>query len=315
MRWSNPIVSADTTDGPFWAASPPVFLPGPEGTFDEVAVKDPSIVFYEGRWRLFYTACGKGKYSLGYVSAEDLEGLESAPRARLERCRGRGDPYAAAPQVFYFAPQEMWYLVFQTRDSNYQPVFSTSDTIEDPASWTAPQNLVEKTEPEKWIDFWVVCDEKSAYLFYTRAHRDIYVMTTSIEDFPKGFGDVRKVFSHVHEAVHVYKVKNEDEYHLFFETETPEGLRRFGLATASRPLGPWTLKTDDFATGERLRYEEGAERWTDEVSHGEMIRSGYDQGLEYDPERPRFLIQGIKASEHRGPYPDLSWKLGVLVRK
>jgi predicted GH43/DUF377 family glycosyl hydrolase len=48
-----------------WSAGPVLFAPGERGTFDETAVKDPSIVYHEGRWHLFYTARGQGKYSLG----------------------------------------------------------------------------------------------------------------------------------------------------------------------------------------------------------------------------------------------------------
>ena len=45
--------------------------------------------------------------------------------------------YHAAPQVFYFAPQKKWYLVYQSGP----PQYSTNDDIENPTGWTAPQNF------------------------------------------------------------------------------------------------------------------------------------------------------------------------------
>ena len=41
-----------------WMAGPPLFSAGQPGAFDKTAVKDPSIVFADGLWRLFYTARG-----------------------------------------------------------------------------------------------------------------------------------------------------------------------------------------------------------------------------------------------------------------
>jgi hypothetical protein len=122
------------------------------------------------------------------------------------------------------------------------------------------------------------------------------------------------VFGPVHEAVHVYRVLGRPEYHMLYETRLPgsDTLRRFGLATAPELLGPWTKLTDEFATGGQLVYPDGIEPWTEEVSHGELIRAGCDQRLEYDPAGAAFLIQGLRVDEHQGPYPDLPWRLGLI---
>ena len=39
-----------------WTAGPVLLAAGAAGTFDEVAVKDPSLVHHGGPWHLFYTA-------------------------------------------------------------------------------------------------------------------------------------------------------------------------------------------------------------------------------------------------------------------
>ncbi len=295
-----------------WRAGTPVLRPGPASSFDETAVKDPSIVRFNGAWHVFYTARGLNQYTLGYVSAATMEGLQSAPRHQLANQHGTKSSYAAAPQVFYFRPHKKWYLVYQTTDSNYQPVFSTTATIDRPASWSAPQPLLEKVEKTKWIDFWVICDEKLAYLFYTRDHKDVYVRTTRLVDFPKGFGEARPVFAPVHESVHIYRANGSPaNYKMLFES-SQNGLRHYGLAEAAALGGPWKVVTPDFADGAQLLYSPGAEVWTNEVSHGELIRSGYDETLEVNWRKIEFLIQGMPAALHKGEYTALPWSLGVI---
>jgi endo-1,4-beta-xylanase len=91
-------------------------------------------------------------------------------------------------------------------------------------------------------------------------------------------------------------------------------LRKFSRATAASLSGPWRIETVDYAAGSQLRYSPGAERWTDEVSHGELLRTGNDERLEV-PARPvQFLIQGMPAGLHQGDYPTLPWRLGLITR-
>jgi hypothetical protein len=297
---------------PEWRGGPVVLRPGPKGAFDETAVKDPSIVRHDGLWRLFYTARGQGRYSIGYVAADTLGKLQSAKRHELTTLRGR-EPYAAAPQVFWFRRRKRWYLVYQTTDSNYQPVFSTAASLDDPTAWSAPQSLAVKEDKGKWIDFWIITDEARVWLFFTREQRDVQAMSTWIDDFPRGWTQPRTVFGPVHESVHVYRVQSaEPEYLMLFETVQPDELRRFGLARAESLGGPWTLVTDAYATGRQLRWPPNSPGWTDEVSHGELIRAGFDDRMEIAPGPVRFLIQGMPAGNHKGDYASLPWWLGLI---
>ena len=292
-----------------WVTEAPLFSAGSRGSFDETAVKDPSIVFHGGLWHVFYTARGQGKYSLGYVAAPTLNGLQQAKRHPLPQLRGMNSAYAAAPQIFFFAPQQQWYLVFQTRDAKYQPVYATTKDIGDPGSWSVPKSLVEKQEGEKWIDFWVIRDEARVYLFYTRSHEKVYRQSTAVKDFPRGFGQAREVFGPVHEAVHIYKAQGKQAYHLFYEIAKDKGQRSHGLATATSLDGAWRKVREDYATGSQFTSD-----WTDEVSHGEMLRTGIDARMEYDSERPQFFFQGILSKNHHGDYAELGWRLGLLTR-
>ena len=305
----------DSVENIHWRAEGILLEHGSAGTFDETAVKDPSIVCHEGRWHLFYTARSQGGYSIGCVGGDRLDALSSQPQHKLACLQGDASAYVAAPQVFYFTPQKKWYLVFQTDTAKYQPVYSTNTDIDRPDGWTPPQPLVHKTDPAKWIDFWVICDETTACLFFTRNHEAVWVMKTPIERFPGGFADPVAVFSPVHEAVHVYKVQGRDEYHMVYETRAEGDARRFGLARAARLSGPWQNVTDRFAAGDQLDFAASGTHWTDEVSHGEMLRAGENQRLEYIPDHARMLIQGMPREEHRGDYPSLPWRLGVITRQ
>lgn len=304
------IVTQVSTEN-IWQISDPVLLPGSIGSFDEVAVKDPSIVYFENKWHLFYTARSNTEYTTGYVSAEELTDLQSAPRHQLNMIRGKSR-YGCAPQVFYFEPQNQWYLIFQNRDSNYQPAFSTTKTITKPESWTLPLPLIRKDAQDKWIDFWIICDDATAHLFYTQLPDKVIVRSTSFEEFPNGWGESEEVFNGVHEAVHIYKVLDKNEYHMIYELNS-NGIRSFGIATANNLKGPWKKVTDNYASGEQLRFAGESEVWTEMVSHGEVLRSGYNQQMEYEPDKCKWLIQGMLKKDAVLPYPSRSWQLGIIT--
>lgn len=293
-----------------WVVSDPLLSQGAKGSFDEISVKDPSIVYYKGCWHLFYTAAGNEEYTTGYVSAPTLDDLKNSQRYELKMIRGL-KRYGCAPQVFYFSPQKLWYLLFQNLDSNYQPAYSTTRHISDPDSWSKPKPLLTKDSKTKWIDFWILCHGDRAYLYYTEGHNGVIVRSTSFQDFPDGWNKVKMVLKDVHEAVHVYKVKDQLEFHMFFELNK-NNVRSFGMAKAHHPEGPWQRLTDGYATGKQLRYG-NRKMWTQMVSHGEILRSGFDEKLEYSPDSCRWLIQGILEKDKDGAYPLLPWKLGIIV--
>jgi len=293
-----------------WEIGGYIFTPGPNGTFDEIAVKDPSVVFFENRWHIFYTARSENEYTTGYISAKDLKSLNAAPRYELQQIRGE-TRYGCAPQVFYFEPQQKWYLIFQNRDANYQAAFSTTAHISEPDSWSSAQNLIIKDTPKKWIDFWVIADKEKVYLFYTEAHNGVMVRSTTFHDFPGGWGKSKKVFDNVHEAVHIYKAIGKQEFHMMYELNN-NGVRSFGQAKANHLEGSWIKVTDKYATGDQLGWKDGCIPWTEMISHGEVIRSGYNQFMEYEPTNCRWLIQGLMKKELNVRYELLPWKLGVI---
>ena len=73
--------------------------------------------------------------------------------------------------------------------------------------------------------------------------------------------------------------------------------------TAERPFAGW----------KNIRPARGVERWTDNISHGELIRDGYDETLTLDPGDLRFLFQGMLDKDKGGKgYGQFQWRLGML---
>src|SRR5204863_9963806 len=127
-------------------------------------------VFHEGRWHLFSTIRSKKRtHQIEYLSFEDWKKAEAAPRHILTFNSG----YFCAPQVFCFTPHKKWYLLHQmsdpSRKPSLQPAVTTTEKLSDPSSWSKAQMLF-KEHPKSvtaWIDFWIICDEAKAHLFFT----------------------------------------------------------------------------------------------------------------------------------------------------
>ena len=80
-----------------------------------------------------------GTYSMVYMTFPDWDHTADATFYYMDQTPGFAG-YKAAPQVFFFAPQNKWYLVFQSGP----PSFSTNDDIDDPTGWTAGAELLRR---------------------------------------------------------------------------------------------------------------------------------------------------------------------------
>jgi hypothetical protein len=303
FRWTvgAPLVSAATrTDDPCYS------------------VKDPSIVYFQGRWHLFCTIRSvKRTHQIEYLSFDDWKNANQAPRHILTITNN----YFCAPQVFYFKPHRKWYMIYQaseqTRKPSLQPAFSTSTNIAEPSSWTRPVFLY-KEHPENvkaWIDFWVICDETRAHLFFTSNNGLMWRAETPLSDFPYGWTRPAVVLrDDIFEASHTYHLKGQNKFLTLVEAQA--GARRYYKAYVSERLdGEWkplaASKQGPFASPINVR--ETAPHWTDSFSHGELLRSGYDEHMEIDPTRLRFLFQGVTDQAQSGKtYGQIPWQLGLL---
>jgi hypothetical protein len=281
------------------------FKSGVSGAFDEVSVKDPSIVYAEGKYHMFFTGVTKqGWWQMGYASASTIADLSTAQHTFLSAL---SEGYFCAPQVFYFEPHAKWYIIYNS--GSYGAAYSTTTKIGDPASWTARQSL--GIPSPTGYDFWIICDDNYAYIFMTTGNgseRTIGWRRTNLSGFPTGWGALNIAATDTFEGVCVYKNQADGKYYMLAEDYYDN--RYYELWSASNLSGPWTKLTEQWATYHRMVYN--ADHWTDSASHGEIIRSGVNQKMEItDMDKVDFLIQGVKA----GSYPDYAmvpWDLGII---
>ncbi|MEZ6133515.1 MAG: non-reducing end alpha-L-arabinofuranosidase family hydrolase [Pirellulaceae bacterium] len=286
-----------------------------------VSVKDPSLVQHAGHWHLFCTLrkakTGDGRIRIGYLKFKEWSDAPQANWSVLDLTLG----YHGAPQIFYFEPQEKWYLIYQAEDATrglkYGPCFSTNSAIDRPQEWSLPEPLfVVKDGMKAGLDYWVICDQTHAHLFFTTNNGQMWRAQTAIAQFPDaGWTDpVIALQADIFEASHTYKIRGQQKYATVIEAQANKR-RYFKLYVAETLAGPWSplaaSRENPFVS--TLNVVNQSESWATSYSHGEFIRTGYDEHLEVDAENWQLLFQGVNDDEYqRGGYGDIPWRLGLL---
>jgi len=300
-----------------WTSTGPIISPKSDATHDIIAVKDPSAVLYNGRWVIYAsTVNSAGTYGMEYLNvAEDWSDASTATPYFLDNLPG------TAPQIFYFAPQKKWYLIYQ-----WTPQFSTNDDPTKPADWTAPTDFYasQPSSVSNWIDFWVICDSEKCYLFFCGDNGNFYRASTPIGDFPNGFDtpvivDSSSEFD-MFEADNVYSVEGTGQYLANIECLGPDGQRYFRALWASSLGGTWQSlgNTDTFSTpflGEdNVTFNSGVSNWTTSFSSGGLLIDGNDQTNSVNPNKLQFLYQGADPAAYSSDsYGLIPWHLGLAT--
>lgn len=313
------------------------------------SIKDPSVVRFQNKWYVFATIRGQERtHATVMLSFDDWQQAKNATWHTLTMHPG----YFCAPQVFYFTPHQQWYLICQASNSQwgqkYGPAFATCKRIDDPAGWTELQPMFD-TKPQNlagWIDFWVICDRRAAHLFFTSNDGHMWRCQTGLDKFPIGWSTPEVVLKDdIFEASHIYRLADSnksdaqpnalvdkpanrqidkptasnlanDQYLAIIEAEGgAEGFRYYKAYTAPTLDGKWqplaASKQHNFASMLNIQHPE--KRWTDAISHGELLRSGIDEHMEIDPHNLQFLFQGVRHADQAGkPYGLIPWQIGML---
>ena len=302
-----------------WVASSPVLKPREVAGEKWLSVKDPSVVRYKGKWHLFCTVRGTMRtHAVIYVTFADWSQAAKAEQKVLTCHPG----YFCAPQVFYFRPHKKWYLICQAANDSwepkYQPAFSSTDDIESPDSWSNLTPLFEKkpTHVKAWLDFWVICDDTKAHLFFTSLNGRMWRSEKRLQQFPGGWSRPEVVLqADVFEASHTYRLKGQDKYLTLIEAQHGHGWRYYKAYLADRLDGRWIplAAEKDVSFASMLNVEQPQTRWTDVISHGELLRAGYDEKLQVDGDNLRLLFQGVLNRQRTGKnYGQIPWRLGIL---
>ncbi|KAF2831258.1 glycoside hydrolase [Ophiobolus disseminans] len=292
-------------------------------------IKDPSIVIYNDAYHVFASTAKAEGYNLVYFNFTDFSEANATPFYYLDQS-AIGTGYRAAPQVFFFAPQKLWYLIYQNGNAAY----STNDDISNPAGWTAPKTFYSGTPPliEKglitpqqgyWVDMWVICDDADCHLFSHDDNGRLYRSQTTLAQFPEGMSDPVIALEEprkedLFEASNVYSVGN-GTYLLLVECigagESGGGVRYFKSWTSSNIAGPWTplaaSQENPFMGEANVAFP--STKWTKSISHGEIVRTDVDQKLGIGACGWKYLYQGLDPAANTD-YNSLPWNLGLLTQ-
>jgi hypothetical protein len=200
-----------------WEYTAPLIAPEKRDSNPSRAQKDPTVVFYGGKWHVFMTVKLPGRSAIEYCS---FKKWEEANRSQRTILKVSSSDYYCAPQVFYFAPHKKWYLIYQMGVPGAKKMwvaYSTTTDVVDPNSWTQARPILDggERDPRKvgGLDYWIICDNQRAYLFLTSLNGKMWRLWTRLDDFPRGFDHCELVLeAKIFEASHTYKLKGMDKY-------------------------------------------------------------------------------------------------------